>query len=550
MTWHPRFQRSVLCLVPGVVAFLVAASVSVWVPTFPNLHDDFGNLLVADTLWHGRFSNPTPPSHELLQTFHVVVEPKYAAKFPIGSGAFLALGRLLFGSWHTGIWIAAGLACAAMTWMLLAELPKRWAWAFGMFCALHPMWQTGWSQEYTHGWLAVAAMAMVLGGLLRMRRAGPNLHWSPPLAVACGLVLGMFSRPFEVAILSTILGAWVAKGLIPQGWLRHASHAWRVAPAGLVLALGFGLQGSINHSVTGSWFKLPYQLHEEQYGVAPLFIWQKPHEPTLGHPFAEHAEFHRGCSMQSYIDAASWSGYSRLLERRISQMMQHWGWILVVVPLVVAAETRSRTKYGILIAASLATLAVVNGIPWISPNYVAPLIPTAVLLAAVGVRTGLKAFANYSSETRIEKIQAGRRSQMMAVAGLLIMQGAGLVIATRSLWLSSVEDPPMWFVHRAQAESDLKHKGGRHLVAVRYAAGHSIHHEWVYNGADPQSAPVVWARWDADRFEELAIDYPDRRVWILEVSKDDSYRWRECQSKDPSAGNRWIVEDSFRMVGH
>jgi len=83
---HPSLFRWILCLSPGVVAFFVAALVSLWVPPYPNLHDDFGNLLVADTLWHGRVSNPTPPSHELLQTFHVVVEPTYAAKFPIRYG--------------------------------------------------------------------------------------------------------------------------------------------------------------------------------------------------------------------------------------------------------------------------------------------------------------------------------------------------------------------------------------------------------------------------------------------------------------------------------
>jgi len=534
MVRHPLSARFLLCMLPGLAAFLVAAMVSVWIPAYPNLHDDFGNLLVADTLWHGRLSNPTPPSHVVLQTFHVVVEPTYAAKFPIGSGALMAAGRLALGEWVTGMWIAAGLACAALTWMLLAELPKRWALASGMFAALHPMWQTGWSQEYTNGWLAVAAMALVLGGLLRIRRAGAGIPWTAPLAVSFGLVIGIFSRPFEVAVLSAILGGWVAIGLIRQGCVARISFWRAIAPAAMVLALGLGLQGTVNHCVTGSWLKLPYQLHEEQYGVAPVFVWQKPHEPTLGHRFEEQAQYHRIGSMACYTNAASWTGYARLLEKRTTQIVSHWGWMLAVVPLAIVAAPRLRARYGMILIAALITLGVINGIPWVSQTYVAPLIPLALLLSALGVRAGVSTLARQAGDSQREEVQRHRRLQSLAIFGLLAMQAIGLVVATRSMISSSANDPEAWFVRRSRVESELSQKGGGQLVIVRYARGHDIHHEWVFNGANPPTAPIVWARWDESFLEQLLLDYPARSVWILDVATDDSYQMLAYQRKDPS----------------
>jgi hypothetical protein len=532
VTGTPLLLRPILCLTPGLIAFLVAALVSIWVPPYPNLHDDFSNLLVADTLWHGRVSNPTPPSHELLQTFHVIVEPTYAAKYPIGIGAMLALGKLLFGVWHAGMWIAAGLACSALTWMLLAAVPKRWAWTFGMFAALHPMWQTGWSQEYTHGWLAVAAMALVIGGMLRIRRSRCEFSWHAPLAVAGGLVLGIFSRPFEVALLSSILGVWLAFNLMREKRLMQVSFWRAIAPASILLAVGFGLQGFINRSVTGSWLKLPYQLHEEQYGVAPLFIWQKPHEPTLGHRFEQQAEFHRGWSLDSYSNAASWPGYASLMGNRVWQMMKFWGWILVTIPFAIVAIPRQRRRYGMILAAALLALAIINGIPWFFHTYVSTLIPVAILLCAVVVQAGLKNLSHRNGETRSENL---RRQRWMMI-GLLAMQTLGLVMASRSMVLSATQDPDspnQWFTKRATAEADLLNRDGNHLAIVRYANGHDVHHEWVFNGADPVQARIVWARWDESLIKRLLIDYPDRSVWIVEVSNDDSYRFLTYQSKDP-----------------
>src|SRR5262249_50649124 len=69
--------------------------------------------------------------------------------------------------------------------------------------------------------------------------------------------------------------------------------------------------------------------------------------------------------------------------------------------------------------------------------------------------------------------------------------------------------------------ASLKKMGGRHLVIVRYSPDHIVHWEWVYNDADIDASPVVWAReMDAQRNAELIQYFHDRQVWLLEPDRD------------------------------
>jgi len=56
---------------------------------------------------------------------------------------------------------------------------------------------------------------------------------------------------------------------------------------------------------------------------------------------------------------------------------------------------------------------------------------------------------------------------------------------------------------------------------VRYAPDHNPHVEWVYNAAEIDAAPVVWARemgGDADR--ALVAAFADRSAWLLQPDRD------------------------------
>ena len=59
---------------------------------------------------------------------------------------------------------------------------------------------------------------------------------------------------------------------------------------------------------------------------------------------------------------------------------------------------------------------------------------------------------------------------------------------------------------------------GKHLVLIRYEPTVQFRFEWVYNGADLNSQPVILAH-DLGPAEDQLIEhyYSDRTVWIATV---------------------------------
>src|SRR5947207_2501421 len=93
----------------------------------PEFHDEHGYMLAGETFAHGRLTNPPHPLARSLDTFHVLGEPTYQARYPPGQGLFLALGIFIGGRALEGVWISAALYVAALCWMLQAWFPARWA---------------------------------------------------------------------------------------------------------------------------------------------------------------------------------------------------------------------------------------------------------------------------------------------------------------------------------------------------------------------------------------------------------------------------------------
>ena len=87
------------------------------VPT-PDIYDEFGHLLVADTLRHFRLANPPHALPQFFETFFVLQRPTYSSIYPIGQGLVLAIGWTLFGTPWAGVILATAAFCALCYWML------------------------------------------------------------------------------------------------------------------------------------------------------------------------------------------------------------------------------------------------------------------------------------------------------------------------------------------------------------------------------------------------------------------------------------------------
>ncbi len=517
----------------------------------PSMHDDFGNLLVASTLLEGRLSNPVPDAWESMETFHVVFQPSYASKYPIGLGFMLAVGKLVFGTFAAGLWLCAGLASAAIAWMIAAHFPRRWAMASGLVTATHPFWQNGWSQEFTNGWLAVTGTAIVLGGLLRIRRrfrrpsTTRKLVNSEANSLACasryvssepcdrpckekgyegsltgmvglGCVIALFSRPFEGGLVCGLLGLYFLPALMRRN-VYLDRRFWKAAlPGALILASGICLQLVINRSITGQVTQLPYQLHESQYGVAPVLIWQKPHEPTIGHRFAEQVVFHHGWSMNAYNQTASFTGYFDMLHRRKVFLVNHWGQMLACAPLGLLFLRPERRRFIGLIGLLLIAILVINCIPWAVPQYVSPLIPIAIFIGCSVSRGFIK---RVGSSLRISNRPI--RLEYAAFIFVLLLNAFGVLSIAYARSSRSEGWEVSWAEKRVEIIRQLESRPQQDLVFVRYPANFDIvNSEWVFNDADIENTPVLWVRWGTTELNQrVTLAYPNRKVWLLQFNE-------------------------------
>jgi hypothetical protein len=133
------------------------------------------------------------------------------------------------------------------------------------------------------------------------------------------------------------------------------------------------------------------------------------------------------------------------------------------------------------------------------PHYLAPMCGAWVILAAAGM------------EACGEWRRAGR---VIVVVGLGVAFGS---CASEVVELARTARTPRGIETRPQLIANLQRQGGRHLIVVRYTPTHYVHAEWVYNDADIDGSPVVWARdMGEEKNRELLDYYKDRQVWLLE----------------------------------
>ncbi len=101
-----------------------------------------------------------------------------------------------------------------------------------------------------------------------------------------------------------------------------------------------------------------------------------------------------------------------------------------------------------------------------------------------------------------------------------LLAGMYGLVAARALhaW-REVQFPPPWQFERSRIEQTLRKAAGRHLIIVHYARDHNPLEEWVYNAADIDHAPVIWAREMADMSPLLDYFGKSRRVWLIEADR-------------------------------
>ncbi|MFN3190665.1 MAG: hypothetical protein ACE361_09100 [Aureliella sp.] len=517
-----RFLRqpwawALVLLTLGLVGGAVAASVSMVKPFYPTLHDEYSNLLAADTLLQGRLANPTPKSWEPLQTFHVIFKPSYASKYPLAPGLFIALGYLVFGVPLAGSWIAAGLAASSGAWMVAGVTSRRWATFGGLLIALHPAMQTTWSYSLAGGWATAAFAMLVLGAVFRLRR---RFEKANALVLGVGIAGLALCRPFEGFVFAFVACALLlglqAKRTAPSkrfNWshIMNQDTLRTACFAGIPVSAALFCIAMQNRATTGSILRMPYQVHEQQYGVAPLFVFGEEKVPaSIADETAPDVvrNYHQGWSLESYESRAGLAGWGKGFFFGLGLIASYWGIGVGLIGFIgCALGARYSLGRGVL-AMLLIQMAVSSSVCWVYPHYLAPI--TACLL--VGVVCCVQQCVQSLGALWLQR---GLRPSHLASL-LIAFQVGGLLWA---LFALSRSEHDAWARRRAEVAASLRKTDGKDLVLVHYEASHNVHQEWVYNAANLPQSEIIWARAERPEWRDLLLqDYgSERYVWELHV---------------------------------
>jgi hypothetical protein len=283
-----------------------------------------------------------------------------------------------------------------------------------------------------------------------------------------------------------------------------------VVPLLLVLGCTAGAMGWYNLRVTGNAFRMPYQVHEATYAVAPVFFWQdvRP-EPVYRHKIIR--DYQTVWELEQYRWHRSIAGFVRVSVDKIKDLLQFYLGFALTVPLVTLPWVlRSRWMRFALLTCGVLGVGLL-GAKWMWPHYAAPMTGLIFVLVVQAMR-----------HLRLWRWR-GRPTGQCIVWAIPVVCVATLVLAFAQQLRT---DSYGWRFQRQRILTQLQADGERHLVIVRYDARHSSHveREWVYNEANIDAAKVVWAReMDTTHNRKLVEYFAGRRVWLLEPDAQEPH---------------------------
>ncbi len=497
-----------------VIAFLAPIAIRViLLPIFPvrpaGVHDEFSNLLAADTFVHGRLANPPHPMWFFFDTFHILQHPTYASMYPPAQGAVLAIGQILGNPW-IGVLLSMGAMFAALVWMLQAWLPSKWALLGATLAFLQFGIFSYWMNGYWGGAVPAIGGALLMGAFPRiMRKQRPF----DALLLGIGIAILSNSRPFEGLVLCIP----VAIALIY--WLfSKRSPALRITFPKLILPLicilmfSIAFIGYYNWRVTQNPLLFPHTLDDNLHQSVSSFVWGEIKSPLQ---YANHQfdGFYNHWTRNQYN--RTWADFQRISLLKFSRFQVFFLGTALIVPLLALPWIFFDRRMRFLLWQFFFCLIGIFAVVWFNAHYAAPVLATFLCL-----------FMQMFRHMRRWKIESRPVGVGLTRAIVLL-----LVFAIPPLIYHAARDHRMMYGlvwghanwPRADVAAQLESTTGQHLVIVRYSYDHhNVNYEWVYNAADIDRSKIVWAREIPGVDMKPLLDYFNgRKVWLVEADAEN-----------------------------
>ncbi len=494
----------------------------------PTVHDEFAYVLGADTFLHGRLANPPHPMWRYFETFHVLQHPTYSSKYPPANSLFIAAGWALTGKPIGGVWFSFAFMCLSVYWMLRAWIGIRPALGVTL-AATSWLAASYWSYTYWGGSVAAGGSALTLGALYRIveRRGGLG----NAVMLALGLLILANSRPYE-GLLIAIPAAYVFIRWFLGDTRTSRSQKLKsvVLPMFLIGLAGLAAMGVYFKAVTGSWHEMPYVTYQIERDASPKLIFQHP--TTVKPQTDKTILWFNALEDTTYRNARTVTGrvnYVRFVATDFFALVLPVGLLVPLLLLPYAARSR-RVRFAIVTI--VWTIAVMSVSTWFLPHYAAPLV--GLILVAYGE------CLRWMAKLRVGSHHIGSTLATATVALWFCVGVGNIAFFYMSRMRGSTNGPLAWAAQRRLIADTLSRGGRRNVVVVRYSGTHTPNSEWVYNGADIDGSPVVWARDMGDNDNGPLLNYfKDRSAWVVEVTGNNGpFKVMPYGAPDSSARTR------------
>jgi hypothetical protein len=466
------------------------------------IHDEKAYLLQARIYAGLHWSEPSPPVPELWEQMHVFTEPRFAARYPPGYSAVLALGAAVGLPGLVQVLLAG--VTAALLFLFATRLVGKWiafaATALWLAAPSNTSWRTAYFSESLTGllWVAWSWLAW------RYRRDGRLRD----LALASVLVaFAGITRPVTAVVLALPLIVVLWPRLRAPGGLRHAALA---VAAGLPVC---ALVPIWSHAVLGSWTTVPYP----EYSVRN-FPFDMPTFDTDWSP--PPRELPPDLEALAGVQRVGYEGRSRSdipglflarLDRMGSEALPpHLGALRWLAPLgLLAAGGVGWVALASALLLVLGYIAMPHDPGWTIYYLEAfPVVSFGVVLAAawaagaVTRRTpGLAAYARHGPS-------------------IALVAGMAFILLGGTAWEPRRLDTNGWIASEREFRAGIcALPPGEKIVFVQRRPDWSVHHSLIQN--DPRwHTSGVWVvrTWTADRHRALMAAAPERDAYVFDMA--------------------------------